>query len=130
MIDSEVVLGLMLMMAPYDPPQRLAHHAEIIATEASTREEAAAMIVVSFFETTFGRSGIPWGASASGRCRNSHFNPQTCARVFLNVWRRTESLCGRRLERRFALWHHGRCSDIRTYERRETRRWHWLIRRL
>jgi hypothetical protein len=87
-------------------------------------------VVVSFFETTFGRRGIPWGASASQACLTAHHPRQTCAEIFLRVWRRTERLCGRRMERRFALWHHGQCSEIGVYERRETTRYNWVLRRL
>lgn len=128
MIDAEHILGLMMLMAPYDDRPRLAIHADIIADIATTPEEAAALITVSFYETTFGRRGIPWGASASRACLTARNPRQTCAEIFLRVWRRTERLCGRRIERRFALWHNGNCSEIGVYEQRETRTYQRALR--
>jgi hypothetical protein len=117
----ELLLPLMLAMAPYEPEARVAAHARAIADVAHNDDEAAVLVTLAFIETTFGRrpTAVPFGATHLRGCRATGALVD-CAAAALGVWVRSGSLCGtapRRVVRRFALYHTGRCDAQARYER-------------
>jgi len=119
----QLVLAIILSLARYLPQDQAERMAHAISATAETRQDAAMMLTVSFYETGFRSTPgvIPFGLSgAPGACRVSLLH---CAEVSRNSLRRA-SFCSTRMERVFGRYHTGRCApdpysirEARTYQR-------------
>jgi len=104
----EYVMALMLTLVPGRSPTQLQPLATAIATVAHTREDAALLVTTSFYETTLGRKGIPFGISC---CWRKSMPLAQAAGVALHVLHVGRRLCGPDPARVFAHYMIGnRCS--------------------
>lgn len=111
-----LLLALMLALAPTAPRDRLAPIARAITEAKPSNDEALALVTLSYYETTFGRAGVPYGLS----CCRRH---PTADRA-LAIWRVSRA-CGAAPAVRFGYYQSGRCV-INAYGLRGAR----LLRRL
>ena len=109
----ELLIALMLKLEPYEPRAQLMPVAQAIVAATLDREERAVLVVVSMYETTFGRRrSTPFGMSCCWRNLRVR-DPVHAAKRFLEIWRfaRDRTQCGARASvlRRFGYFHSGRC---------------------
>jgi hypothetical protein len=122
-VSTAALLAWLVALAPYTARARLVPIAESIAQVASSREQAAEMVAVSFYESTFTR-GIPFGLSA--------WKPRYCAPLVewaatAAAWlERAHRACGRSRIAILSWYHRGYCDPHDRYAQRQAR----LVRRL
>jgi hypothetical protein len=116
MIDA--LLAVMLVLAPGEPADRLRAVATAIAQTAESRDEAAVLLTISFYETRFERNGVPFGVVS--RRRQIAGQPlEVAARAALGMYRVTRR-CGRHVAVRLGWYHTGNCRAD-AFSRREAR---------
>jgi len=92
-IARGVVLAMLLTLGPRVPRARLEPIADAIATTATTRAEAVALVVLEFKETSLGRGGPPFGLSCCAH-RLADAPLAAWAATALGIWRAGERACG------------------------------------
>ena len=113
-------LSYMRGHAPTEPVDRMRRLAEIIVEETDDPVEQAQLVVISFYETTWGRRGIPFGVSSMHHSELLH-DPVACARFALRILRRAHSLCPTNIAGQLGFYHHGRGCVSDLYSRSEAR---------
>jgi hypothetical protein len=124
----QAVLAIIISLSRYLPQDQAEIMAHQITATAQTREDAAMMLTVSYYETGFRTRGgvIPFGMSCCPRlCRNSL---QDCAAASLRGLQRALR-CSRRMDRAFGMYHTGRCVPD-PYSTREAVTYQRILRRL
>jgi hypothetical protein len=118
MVETVVALWLLILssMAPYEPPARLERVARTVALATEDPTEQALLLTVSFYETTFERSGIPYGVSA---CRRRGATAADYAADALRILRRARRMCPRNLSAQLGFYHHGAGCVTDAYSLRE-----------
>jgi hypothetical protein len=103
----EALVALMLTLAPEAPRDRLERVARAIVSASRSREEAALLVTVDYYETRFERAGIPFGLfSWRHRIRNEPL--EICATAALRMLAMTER-CGDDVAVRLGWYHTGHC---------------------
>jgi hypothetical protein len=102
------VLAIIVSLVRRLPQEQAEVMATAISETAQTREEAAMLLTVSYFETGFRSRGpvIPFGLS--GAPRACQLGLTYCAGVSLRSLRRAVR-CSRQMDRVFGFYHTGRC---------------------
>lgn len=122
--------SVMASIAPYTPQEQLERIARVVVEATPNPEEQALLLTVSFFETTFGMRGIPFGATGRRAAienlrRTVDRGPMTeaeAARSVLNIVRRAQRQCPRSsVAARLGYFHHGRGCESDAYSTREAR---------
>lgn len=118
---NSFILALMLSLAPNRPVYRLDPIARAIATVAVDQEDVALLVTTSFYETTFGRKGIPFGISC---CYRPGMGLRQSAQIALRILHTSKRVCGGTAAGVFARYRLGRCraqahdfKRARTYNR-------------
>lgn len=94
----------MLLIAPHEPREQLQSVAQTVVEATSDPREQALLLTVSFYETTWGRRGIPFGVSSLHR---SNPTPSECAEFALAILRRAQRRCPRSVASQLGFYHHG-----------------------
>jgi hypothetical protein len=103
----EALVALMVTLAPEAPRERLERVAQAIAAASHSREEAALLLTIDYYETRFERSGIPFGLfSWRHRIRNEPL--AICAGAALRMLAMT-ARCGDDVAVRLGWYHTGHC---------------------
>ncbi len=105
----EALLAIMTALAPEAPRERLERVARAIAAAAQTREEAALLTTIDFYETRFERAGIPFGM-VSWRRRLEGQPLEARARATLQMYAMTQR-CGTDVAVRLGWFHTGHCRE-------------------
>lgn len=130
--------SVMASIAPYTPQEQLERIARVVIEATPNPEEQALLLTVSFFETTFGLRGIPFGATGRHAAienlrRTVERGPMTeseAARSVLNIVRRAQRQCPRSsVAARLGYFHHGRGCESDVYSTREARTARKLLNR-
>ena len=130
--------SVMASIAPYTPQDQLERIARVVIEATPNPEEQALLLTVSFYETTFGLRGIPFGATGRHAAietlrRTVARGPMTedeAARSVLNIVRRAHRQCPRSsVAARLGYFHHGRGCQSDTYSTREARTARKLLNR-
>ena len=125
----QIFLAIILSLSPRLP----ASEAEIVARQvdsvATTREEAAMMLTISWYETgnrVLSRRLIPFGLSCCPNvCRRSL---QECAQLSLRIVR-TAKRCSNVMSKVFGYYHTGRCLPD-PYSTRQATTYQRILRRI
>lgn len=121
----DYVLALMLSLAPQMTRADVHEHALAVAKTANSREEAAMLTVIAFYETTFRPYRRQWIAPFGMTCCFRQSAPLTYwASRALRIMRAARA-CGRRYDVQLGYFHSGSCR-IDGYASRQAR----TIRRL
>jgi hypothetical protein len=124
----QAILVVILSLSRYLPYEQAHVMARQISDVAQTREEAAMMLTVSYYETGFRSRGnlIAFGMSCCPTlCRRSL---QACAQASLTALRRART-CAQRMDRVFGVYHSGRCVAD-PYTTRQAATYQRILRRL
>lgn len=105
MTTASLWLSFMLLIAPREPDERLHSVAQTVVEATSDPREQALLLTVSFYETTWGRRGIPFGVSS---LRRANPTPAECATFALTILRRAQRMCPRSVAAQLGFYHHGR----------------------
>lgn len=106
MTESIVALWLtvMLSFARHEPRERLETIARTVVEATSDPQEQALLLTISFYETGFGRGGIPFGLSSVNRRGHTLADD---AQSSLRILRRSYARCERGLAQILGHYHHG-----------------------
>ena len=115
-MSAAAIVALMLRLLPSGRPEQLRPFADAISSAASSREDAVVLTVVSYYEDTFGRGHIPFGACSflcphgCHDCRHDVAVVEV-ARWSLRLLQRTATVCGHDVSWSVRLgWYHtGHC---------------------
>lgn len=118
-----VWLSVMSTFAPYEPLPRLREVARVVERTTDSPDEQALLLTVSLHETTWGRTGIPFGLSALHRS----FTLEESAQQSLKILRRAWARCGGRVAETLGHYHHGGGCRADSYSTRESRTWSRLV---
>jgi len=124
----QIILTIIISLARSLPQDQALIMARQISNVSHTREEAAMLITVSYYETGFRSRGrlIPFGMSgAPSLCRQSL---ETCALASLRSLQRAVR-CSIRMEKVFGFYHTGRCVAD-PYSIRQAATYENMLRRL
>lgn len=97
-------LTAMLTFARHEPRERLENLARTVVEATSDPQEQALLLTISFYETGFGRGGIPFGISSVSRRGHTLLDD---AQSSLRILRRSYVRCEHRLAQILGHYHHG-----------------------
>jgi len=112
--------------APTNLTQRVRERVAAITGATTDRELAAMLVVIDFYETTVGASGVPFGACAHlcrthcGQCRTEPL--ASTAAWAAGILRAARAGCGSSLAARLGYYHHGTTCTPDGFSRREAAR--------
>lgn len=130
--------AVLFSIAPLAPQDRLSRIATVVTNTTPDLEEQALLLTVSFYETTLGMQGIPFGATGRHAAierdrrstRRGPMREEEGARSVLNILRRARSMCPRAGHAAIlGYFHHGRGCVSDGYSRSEARTAERLLRR-
>lgn len=110
-------LTVMLSFARNAPRERLETIARTVVEATSDPQEQALLLTISFYETGFGRGGIPFGISSVNRRGHTLLDD---ARSSLRILRRSYARCEHGLPQILGHYHHGNGCRSDVYSRHET----------
>ena len=114
----ELWVAFMVTVAPHEPRPRLEAIARTVVGATADPGEQSLLLTISFFETTWGRRGIPYGVSSFRRERPT---PIECANFALRILRRARGMCPTNLAGQLGHYHHGGMCRADTYSTNESR---------
>lgn len=107
------VLMVMMALAPQQSQEQLLPQGEAIARASRTEAEAAVLISISFYETSFHPERAAWispfGLTASYPNRNMCAPMWVWAVKALHIMERAERICGRNYTNQLGYFHNGFC---------------------
>lgn len=111
-------LSFMLVVAPHEPRARLESIARTVVEATPDTREQALLLTISFYETTWGRRGIPFGVSSF---RRPNPTQRECADFALQILRRSAHMCPRSIAGQLGHYHHGNGCSVDSYSLSESR---------
>lgn len=110
-------LTVMATFAPSAPRDRLEVIARTVVTVTDDPQEQALLLTISFYETTFGRRGIPFGISSVNRTGHTLLDD---AQSSLRILRRSRVRCNVGYAPLLGHYHHGNGCRADEYSLRES----------